>query len=180
MIFSRMFAGVDQSMRPQHQETRIEPRREQVREVLVQHVEHGLLFLVLEQLLAHPHELGGAARREVQPADDLLPFRLGGGVQLLQRGGRALLTPVLDGAVETARIRSEVVGQRDQEIALGILVEHGPRRRRFRAPGRRRRLRHAARRDRERGRTTSAAEIGPRSEAGGRARTARPRSAIDS
>ena len=69
----------------QHEEAAVEPRAEQVPEVAVEHLEHGCILLVPEQLLAHAHEPSRAARREVEPADDLLALGLGGRMQLVQR-----------------------------------------------------------------------------------------------
>ena len=69
----------------QHEEAAVEPRAEQVPEVAVEHLEHGCILLVPEQLLAHAHEPSRAARREVEPADDLLALGLGGRVQLVER-----------------------------------------------------------------------------------------------
>jgi hypothetical protein len=52
------------------------------REVLA--VPHGV-----EQLLAHPHQRGGTAGREIEPAEQFEPPRLAGAVQFggVGRGG---------------------------------------------------------------------------------------------
>ncbi len=66
----------------------------------------------IEKLLAHAHQRGGAARREIEPAQQLLPARFGGGVNLGGGlvGRRGL--PGGDGGVEPLAVRAEAVGQR--------------------------------------------------------------------
>ena len=65
----------------------------------------------IEKLLAHAHQRGGAARREIEPAQQLLPARFRGGVNggggLV--GGRGL--PGGDGGIEPVAVRAEAVGQ---------------------------------------------------------------------
>ena len=69
----------------------------------------------IEQLLAHAHQRGGAARREIEPAQQLLPARLGGGMNFGGGlvGGRGL--PGGDGGVEPLAVRAEAVRQRLEE-----------------------------------------------------------------
>ena len=60
----------------QHQEAAIEPGREQVDEVVVDACEVVAAIERVEQLLAHAHQRGGAARREIEPPEQLLAARL--------------------------------------------------------------------------------------------------------
>ena len=87
----------------QHQEAAVEPRREQMHEVGVDRLEIVAVIERVEQLLAHAHQRGGAAGREIEPAQQLLPARLGGGMDFsggLVRGRRL---PGGDGGVEPRR-----------------------------------------------------------------------------
>ena len=102
MIFSRIIAGVDQSIRRStrkprlnHDENRWTKSASTAREILA-------VIDRIEQLLAHAHQRGGAAGRKIEAAQQLLPARLGGVVHL----GRGLVgrrgLPGLDGGVELA------------------------------------------------------------------------------
>ena len=87
----------------QHQEAAVEPRREQMHEVGIDRLEIVAVIERVEQLLAHAHQRGGAAGREIEPAQQLLPARLGGGMDFgggLVRG-RGL--PGGDGGIEPRR-----------------------------------------------------------------------------
>ena len=59
----------------QHQEAAVEPRREQMHEVGIDRLEILAVIERIEQLLAHAHQRGGAARREIEPAQQFLPAR---------------------------------------------------------------------------------------------------------
>ena len=81
MIFSSMIAGVDQSMRRStrkprlnHDENRWTKSPSMTREIVA--VIHGV-----QQLLAHAHQRGGAAGREIEPAEQFEPARFGREVQ---------------------------------------------------------------------------------------------------
>jgi hypothetical protein len=69
----------------------------------------------LEQLHAHAHQRGGAARGEVEPANEFLPPRLGGAVQVGRGCLRARRTPSLDRGFDPRRIRTELARQRLEE-----------------------------------------------------------------
>ena len=56
-------------------------------EIGVDDGESSRLIHGVEQLLAHAHQRGGAAGREIEPAEQLLPARLGCGMQLEHRLG---------------------------------------------------------------------------------------------
>ena len=96
----------------QHQEAAIEPRREQMDEIGIDRLEVVAVVERIEQLLAHAHQRGGAAGREIEPAQQLLPARFGGGVNfgggLVGRRG----LPGRDGGIEPLAIGAEAVGQR--------------------------------------------------------------------
>ena len=71
--------------RPQHQKARIEPGGEEMGEVGIDALELPILLHGAQQLLAHAHQRRRAARREVEPSDELLATRLGGGMQIEHR-----------------------------------------------------------------------------------------------
>ena len=70
---------------------------------------------MLQELLAHPDQRRGAARRQVQAADQLLPPRLRRGVQRLDRLDAGVLRDGLDRGLDGGPIRAEPVGQRPEE-----------------------------------------------------------------
>ena len=76
-----------------------------------------------EQVLAHAHQRRRAARRLVEPPDQLLPARLGGEMQL----GHGLLRSVrrigLDGALQALMVAAELVDQAAQEHEARLAVE---------------------------------------------------------
>ena len=82
MIFSR----IDGRRRPvdpaQHQEAAVEPGREQMDEVAVDDAQIVAVIHGVEELLAHAHQRRGAAGREIEPAQQFQPARLGGAMQL--------------------------------------------------------------------------------------------------
>ena len=80
----------------QHQEAAVEPGREQMDEVGVDGARSSRRTMRVEQLLAHAHQRRGAAGREVEPAQQLLPARLGRRVQLGGGRRRTGLAPGLD------------------------------------------------------------------------------------
>ena len=64
----------------QHQEAAVEPGREQMHEILVDRGEIVAVIERVHQLLAHAHQRGGAAGRQIEAAEQFLPARLGSGV----------------------------------------------------------------------------------------------------
>ena len=69
----------------------------------------------VEQLLAHAHQRDGAAGREIKPAEQFLPARLGGRVHF--GGGLIgrLVAPGGDGTLHAGRIGAEALVQRFEE-----------------------------------------------------------------
>ena len=61
---------------PKHQEPAVEPRREQVDEVVVDNGEIVAMHDGIEELLAHAHQGRRAARREIETPQQLQPARL--------------------------------------------------------------------------------------------------------
>ena len=107
----------DRGRRPvdtaKHQEAAVEPRREQMDEVGVDLPEVVLAMLEhIDQLLAHAHQSGGAAGREIEPPEQLLAARLGGGVHFRRGFVVGLAAPDGDGRLHTRGIRPETFGQR--------------------------------------------------------------------
>ena len=70
-------------------------------------VVHGV-----EQLLAHAHQRGGAAGREIEPAEQFEPPRLAGLLQLGGVVGARRGPPGRDGAVDAGAIVTERGGER--------------------------------------------------------------------
>ena len=99
----------------QHQEAAVEPRREQMHEIGIDRLEVVAMIERVEQLLAHAHQRGGAARREIEPAQQFLPARLGRGVHF--GGGLVgrLGLPGGDRGIEPLAVRTEAVRQRLEE-----------------------------------------------------------------
>jgi len=95
MIFSRMIAGIDQSIRRKHQEAAVEPGRKQVHEIASTAARSSRWSIASIEPLAHGDQRLGAAGRKVEAAKQLLPARLGGAVKL----GAA----VSEGALPTPR-----------------------------------------------------------------------------
>ena len=99
----------------QHQEAAVEPRREQVDEVGVDRRKVVAMVHGVHQTLAHRHQRLGAAWREIEAPQQLLPTRLGGAVQL--GGGDVVrcLLPGVDGAADALEVGPEPVGERLEE-----------------------------------------------------------------
>ena len=79
----------------------------------------------VEQLLAHAHQRGGAARREVEAAEQLLPARLGG---VMQAGGRLRIgsTGVVGKrALDRGHVGAEALQQQFEEDDPAGRVEPG-------------------------------------------------------
>ncbi|MEI9889809.1 MAG: hypothetical protein WDN45_03470 [Caulobacteraceae bacterium] len=95
-------------------------------EVGVEHLQRRMGGQMLQRRLAHAHQGQGAQRREVEPADDLLPWRFRSVVQHHRRLGVRLGLVGLDGLVEALRVRPEAAGQGQQEIELAGGVERRP------------------------------------------------------
>jgi hypothetical protein len=73
-------------------------------------VVHGV-----EELFAHAHQRGGAAGREIEPAEKLEPARLTGEMQFASRGSGRRLPPGGDRRVDTAAVVAEGSRQRLEE-----------------------------------------------------------------
>ncbi len=99
----------------QHQEAAVEPGREQVHEIGVDRREVVAMCQRIEQLLAHGDQRLGAARREIEPAQQFLTARLGGGMQLGRGGIVRLRPPGLDRRLDAGIVRPESGRQRLEE-----------------------------------------------------------------
>jgi hypothetical protein len=99
----------------QHQEAAVEPRREQMHEVGIHRREVLAVVHRIKELLAHPHQHGGAARRKIETPQQLLPARLGREMDA-SRGlvGRSRL-PGLDRGLKLVAVRPEPVRQGFEE-----------------------------------------------------------------
>ena len=115
MIFSRIIAGVDQSIRRSTRKPRL--NQDENRWTKSASTAGKVVAVVerIDQLLAHPHQRGGAVGREVEPPQQLLPARLGGNMDL----GRGLVgrvgLPGRDRGIEPRMVRAEAIGQRLEE-----------------------------------------------------------------
>ena len=110
-----MRAGVDQSIRRSTRKPRLNQDENRcmkssstTREIVA--AIHGV-----EQLLAHAHQRRGATRREIEPAQQFQPARLGGAVHFGARPRRRIVAPGLTAALESLPVRAERVRQRLEE-----------------------------------------------------------------
>ena len=101
---------------PQHQEAAVEPGREQMDEVVVDGPEVVLAMGEhVEQLLAHAHQRDGAAGREIEPAEQLLPARLGGRMHLGCGLVGRIVAPGGNRRLQAGRVGPEALRQRLEE-----------------------------------------------------------------
>ena len=108
MIFSRILAGVDQSMSRSTRKPRLNQDENRWTKSASTTARSRAMRHRVEQLLAHAHQRGGAARREIEPAEQFLPARLG---RLMHLGGGLvvrLVLPGLDRASACARGRDRI------------------------------------------------------------------------
>ena len=88
-------------------------------------VDRGEIVAVAEhvdQLLAHAHQRGGAAGREIEPAEQFLPARLGGGMQLGGGCVGRLFAPGGDRAFHARRIGAEAFASASKKAMRGPVV----------------------------------------------------------
>ena len=81
-------------------------------------VERGKILVAVhgaKQIGAHRHQFAGAARRAVQPADQFLPPRLGGKMQVAGVIVVRLRAPGLDRLGQLFPVRTVIAGQRFEE-----------------------------------------------------------------
>ena len=81
-------------------------------------VERGQILVALhqgQQVGAHRHQVAGAAGRAVEPADQLLPLRLGRKVKVAGIAVVRLAAPVLDRLRQFFAVGAEVSRQRFEE-----------------------------------------------------------------
>ena len=69
----------------------------------------------IHQLLAHADQRGGASGREIEPAEELLPARLGGGMHLGGCCVRRRRAPCIDGLIHPRLVDAETLRQRLEE-----------------------------------------------------------------
>ena len=100
----------------QHQEAAVEPRAEEMREVGVEPAQLRMLAQVLQELLAHPDQRRSPAGREVEASQQLLPPRLGGCMQGLDRVRLASLNG-RHRRLHRGAIRAELLGEELEEGA---------------------------------------------------------------
>ena len=84
-------------------------------EIGVDHRQIVAMIHGVEQLLAHAHQRGGAAGREIEPAQEFEPPRLGDTMQLGRVRGRRRFAPGRDGGVDPRPIVAEHARQRLEE-----------------------------------------------------------------
>ena len=107
-------------------------------------VERGQILVALhqgEQVGAHRHQVAGAARRAVEPADQLLPPRLGSEMKVAGVGVVRLRAPALDRPRQLFAVGAEVARQRSRRTSAGRRRRGRGNDRARRAPSRCRRLR---------------------------------------
>jgi hypothetical protein len=114
----------------QHEEPPVEPRREQVDEILVDDGEIVAVIHGVKKLLAHAHERSGAAGSEVEPAKQFEAARLAGAMQLGGGFGGRRSPPGGDRRIDAGLIMPEGARQRLKEGdarpggQIGIIVEN--------------------------------------------------------
>jgi hypothetical protein len=95
----------------QHEEPPIEPRREQVDEILVDDTEIVAVIERIEQLLAHAHQRGSAAGRQIEAAKQFQAARFAAAMELGGAiGGRRRL-PGGERRIDARRIVAKSLGQ---------------------------------------------------------------------
>ena len=96
-------------------------------------VERGEILVALhqgKQVGAHRHQVAGAARRAVEPANQLLPLRLGCKVKVAGVAVVRLAAPVLDRLRQLFAVGAEVAGQRFEKgqpaggVEVVVAVKH--------------------------------------------------------
>ena len=103
----------------QHQEAAVEPRREHVDEIAVDDREIVAVAMRVEQLLAHAHQRRGAAGREVEPAQQFLPARLGRRVHARRRWRRWVGAPGVDRGFEPRVVGPEAAASASKKAMRG-------------------------------------------------------------
>ena len=96
-------------------------------------VERGKILVALhqaEQIVAHRHQIAGAARRAVEPADQFLPPRFGSEMQVAGVVIARLRAPGFDRLRKAFAVRTKIAGQGLEErqpaggIQIMVAVEH--------------------------------------------------------
>ena len=96
-------------------------------------VERGKILVAVhqaKQIGAQRHQLAGAARRAVEPADQFLPPRLGGKMQVAGVVVARLRAPGLDRLRQPFPVRAVIARQRFEErkpaglVEMAVAVEH--------------------------------------------------------
>ncbi len=84
-------------------------------EIIVDRGEIVALDERVQQLLAHMHQRHGAAGRQIEPAEQFLPARLGSGVHGGGGGVALVFPPGRDGGFQPRVVRPEALGERLEE-----------------------------------------------------------------
>src|SRR3954454_21776981 len=99
-------------------------------DVAVEGIEIAVVVLDVEQIGAQCHQFAGAARRAVEAAEQLLPPRLGGEVQIAGGVTGRLRVPRLDRLPQPLFVRAVIARQRTEKrgaagyVEMLITVEH--------------------------------------------------------
>ena len=86
-----------------------------MQEIAIDNGERRVLLHDLEQVCAHRDQRGGAARRAIDPPEQLVTTRLGGIVDFAQPGFVAVRSELGDRFPHPIAIRPELVGERAEE-----------------------------------------------------------------
>ena len=115
----------------QDQEAAVEPGIEEVDEVIVHAGQLGIAIEMLEQIFAHVDQGSRAARRQIEPAEELLPRRLDDAQQGLQvspakdpRRRRSRPSAAAPASGPKSRARRRKNSTRAGDRRAGIEVEH--------------------------------------------------------
>ena len=114
----------------QHEKSPVEPGRQQMHHVAVQCCQILVALHQRKQIGAHRHQLAGAARRPVEPANQFLPPRLGSKMQIAGIGVVRLRAPALDRPRKSFPVGAVVAGKRREErepagcVEVVVAIEH--------------------------------------------------------
>ena len=107
----------------QHQKPPIEPRTEEMQKIAIDDGEQRVLLHKLEQIRPHRDQRRGAARRSIEPPEELVPARFGGKVDFARRRFVAIQLELGDRVPHAIAIRPEIVGERAEKRRMVARIE---------------------------------------------------------
>ena len=107
----------------QHQKAAIEPRTEQMQKIAIDDRERRVLVHQRQQVGAHLDQRRGAARRAIEPPEQVMAARLGGVVDIARRGLVGVGAEIGDCRHDPLAIGPELVGKRAKERRMVGRIE---------------------------------------------------------